>query len=262
MKEPTCITELRAYMKYKRYSPRSIESYASSALRFVRAHGESPRNITGVQVRNYLMGIASNATQRHATGALRILYTHVVGQPEKAMRIEYPRREQKLPDVIARDELVLKIRAIDNIKHQAMLTLMYSVGLRLGELLNMRIADVDGARAQIKVVHGKGGKDRYLPLSEATLLLLRNYYKRYRPASYLFEGQGGGRYTESSVRAICHKYLGRKVHPHMLRHSFATHMLERGTDSRYIQHMMGHGSMKTTQRYMQVAKVSQAEPMI
>lgn len=248
-------------MEFKRYSPRSITSYISAIERFVRAHGESPRNITVAQVRAYLTSIVSNATQRHATGALRILYTEVIRQPEKALRIEYPRREQKLPDVIDQTVLIEKLIAIPNLKHRAMLTLMYSVGLRLSELLNLSIGDIDGSRKQIKVL-GKGKKDRYLPMSDDTLYLLREYFKLHKPKTYLFEGQKGGRYTDTSVRAICRKYLGAKAHPHMLRHSFGTHMLERGTDSRYIQHMMGHSNIKTTQRYMQVARISQAAPMV
>lgn len=262
MKEPTCILKLKKYMRYKRYSQRSIDSYSCAVMQFVKSYGQSPRNITVQQVRNYLCEIKSNATQRHATGALRIMYRHVIKQPNKAVKIEYPRREQKLPDVIDQQVLIECISNIKNLKHRAMITLMYSVGLRIGELLAVQLDDVDGRRKQIKVVAGKGKKDRFLPISINTLKLMRDYYRKYHPADFLFEGQNGGAYSAGSVRAVCKKYLGEHVHPHMLRHSFATHMLERGTDSRHIQFMLGHSSIKTTQKYMQVAKISQADPMI
>lgn len=262
MNNSTCISEFENHLKFKNYSASSIRSYSSAVAHFLRHFGESPRNITLKQVREYLTGIANNATQRHSTSALRILYTEIAKQPEKAIRIEYPRREQRLPDVIDQKVLVRKIQAIPNMKHRAMLTLMYSVGLRRSELLHIKITDIDGDRSQLKIVQGKGKKDRYLPISAPTLGLLREYYKAYKPAHFLFEGQFCGIYSATSLTKVCKKYLGKEVHPHMLRHSFATHMLERGTDSRYIQHMMNHRSMKTTQRYMQVAKISQAEPII
>lgn len=262
MEPSTCISELESYLKFKRYSSNSISSYLSAVGKFVRHFRRSPRNITVAEIRAYLTKIVSNATQRHATCALRILYTEVVKQPQKALKIEYHRREQKLPDVLDREFLVKRLGEIGNLKHRAMLRLTFSVGLRVGELLSLRICDVDGNRKQLKVCAAKGNKDRFLPISDDTLEMLRNYFRAYRPKVYLFEGQNGGKYSSTSVRNICRKYLGKGVHPHMLRHSFATHMLERGTDSRHIQHMLNHRSLKTTQRYMQVAKIEQAPPML
>ena len=262
MNRSTCIIEFENYLKFRNYSPSSISSYRAAVAKFIKHFGESPRNITLNQIRQYLTGITSNATQRHSTSALRILYTEIVKQPEKAIKIEYPRGEQKLPDVIDQKMLIGKLKMIDNLKHRAMLTLMYSVGLRRSELLSIRVSDIDGDRLQLKINQGKGNKDRYLPISDDTINLLRLYFKEYRPERWLFEGQFGDQYSATSLSKICKKYLGKEVHPHMLRHSFATHMLERGTDSRYIQHMMNHRSMKTTQRYMQVAKISQSAPLL
>jgi len=259
---PTFIQRFEEYLKFKRYSPRSITAYVSAAHRFVTHFGRSPQNITVDEIRAYLTGIGSNAYQRHATGAVRILYREVIGQKEKALRIEYPRREQKRPNVMDADHICAQLAKIENLKHRAMLTLLYAAGLRLGELLDLTSSDIDGQRQSIKVRAGKGQKDRHIPISVATLDMLRAYWRQYKPSGRLFNGQNADRYSEASVRALCHKYLGSTAHPHALRHSMATHMIERGTDCAHVQQYLGHANIKTTQGYLHLATKRLAAPLI
>lgn len=149
------------------------------------------------------------------------------------------------------------MKATENLKHRAILTVIYSSGLRIGELINLKIKDIDSERKQIRVEQGKGKKDRYTLLSLKTLDLLRTYFKEYKPKEYLFEGQEGGQYAARSIQTffkeICQKVgIKKKVSVHTLRHSFATHLLENGTDLRYIQALLGHESPKTTEVYTHI----------
>lgn len=150
------------------------------------------------------------------------------------------------------------LKATQNIKHKAILTTIYSLGLRVGELINLKIIDIDGDRNLVTVRKGKGYKDRIIMLSPVLKKLLRMYFKKYRPTEYLFEGKIGGKYSTSSVRKILGKStkianINKEVVPHSLRHSFATHLLENGTDIRVIQILLGHNSIKTTQIYTKVS---------
>lgn len=150
------------------------------------------------------------------------------------------------------------LNSIQNIKHKAILLLIYSAGLRLSEVIEMKLTDIDSKRMLIRIAQSKGKKDRYIMLSNKLLIILREYYKEYRPKEYLFEGQKGGKYSARSVQAIFKEALiksniNKKASVHILRHSFATHLLEAGTDIRMIQQLLGHCSIKTTQIYTQVS---------
>lgn len=166
MEKSTFILEFENYMVFKGYRPRTITAYIAAVIRFVNNFGMSPRNITVEQIRGYLLGMRSPSKQRHITSALRLLYIKVVKQPQKALKIEYARREQKLPDILDKDFIIESIGKIKNIKHRALLTMLYSVGLRRDELRSILIGHISGKRKQLKVVCGKGGKDRYLPISD------------------------------------------------------------------------------------------------
>lgn len=160
--------------------------------------------------------------------------------------------------MLSKEEVLAIIRHTNNIKHQCIVSLLYSAGLRRGELLNLKLTDVDSERMLIRVENGKGGKDRYTLLSKMLLQDLRQYYRIWKPKEYLFEGQSGGKYSGRSVgqllaQAAQRAGIRKRVTPHMLRHSFATHLLENGTDLRYIQSLLGHSSSKTTEIYTHVA---------
>lgn len=168
-------------------------------------------------------------------------------------------KEHKLPKVLSKNEVKSILSSCTNIKHKSILMLIYSAGLRRSELLNLTISDIDYERMVINIKAAKGMKDRISLLSENLLKLLRSYYKEYKPKKYLFEGQNGEKYSPTSVANILRNAslkagIRKIVTPHMLRHSFATHLLEQGTDLRYIQELLGHNSSKTTEIYTYVSK--------
>jgi site-specific recombinase XerD len=168
------------------------------------------------------------------------------------------KKPSRIPVVLSVQEVERFLNSFTNLKHKAIFTLIYSAGLRVGEILNLRVKDIDSDRMQIRIHQGKGQKDRYTILSEKVLMLLREYVKEYQPADYLFEGQGGGQYSASSIQALMRRHkkkcgITKKATPHTLRHSFATHLLDNGTDTRFIQELLGHKHISTTQIYTHVS---------
>ena len=173
--------------------------------------------------------------------------------------IHRPKRYDSLTKVLATKEVANIINALDNIKHKCMLILIYSASLRKSELLNMQIGDIDSKRMQLLIKKSKGGKDRITPLSETVLQMLRQYYLEYRPKNHLFEGQHGEQYSERSFALVLKKAcalagIRKPGNLHMLRHSYETHLLEGGTDLRYIQELLGHKSSRTTEIYTHVSQ--------
>ena len=173
-----------------------------------------------------------------------------------------PRRGKKQPVVLSMEEVQKMIAMTGNLKHKLMLSLLYAAGLRRSELLNLKIKDIDISRNVINVRAGKGNKDRQTLLAESLKNQLQDYLKEYQPKEYLFEGQTGGKYATSSLAKVVKKSakaagINKEVTPHVLRHSFATHLLENATDIRYIQELLGHSSIKTTERYTHVANTTQ-----
>ncbi len=173
--------------------------------------------------------------------------------------IERPRREKILPDVLSKSEVGAILAATDNVKHKTIISVIYSCGLRRSEAIDLKIRDIDSQRMMIKITGAKGKKDRYVQLSDVLLKLLRVYYGEYKPKMWLFEGQKGGQYTAESISSVLKAAaqragISRRVYPHILRHSFATHQLEQGIDIRFIQSWLGHESVKTTQRYTHVSE--------
>jgi site-specific recombinase XerD len=177
--------------------------------------------------------------------------------PNRFYAIDRPNKKERLPEVISQETILKIIKSIQNIKHKCIISLLYSGGLRRQEVLNLKITDIDSERMMVRINGGKGNKDRYTILSQALLIDLRLYYKMYLPKTYLFEGATGGKYSPTSVAKILKKATKRvgitqNITPHMLRHSFATHLLESGTDLRHIQTLLGHTSSKTTEIYTKV----------
>lgn len=183
------------------------------------------------------------------------------GYSYEEIQIERPRKEKKLPIVLSANEVKSIFNTITNLKHKALLTLLYSAGLRIGEAINLEITDIDSQRMLIHIKQAKGKKDRYTLLSPAFVKILRDYYLAYKPEKYLFEGQKGGKYSNTSAQKVLKNALfkagiRKKITLHSLRHSFATHLLEKGTDIRYIQELLGHSSPKTTMIYTHVTETS------
>jgi site-specific recombinase XerD len=180
-----------------------------------------------------------------------------MGGQRKVYTIDRPREEKFLPEVLNTDEITAILNATENIKHKAVLMTIYSAGLRIGEAVNLKLKDIDSGRMQIRVENAKGKKDRYTLLSEKNLEVLRSYVKEFKPRVWLFEGAKGETYSQKAIQQILRKAVekvGLKKHitVHTLRHSFATHLLEAGTDIRYIQSLLGHESSKTTEIYTHI----------
>ncbi|WLE95746.1 MAG: tyrosine-type recombinase/integrase [Candidatus Electrothrix communis] len=250
-------------MRMRRYSQNTINTYTSALARFLAFHvDQKPEEIKPEQIRKYILYLVeqsgvSASYQNQAINAIRLWFEGVLGQTLDPVVIPRPKRDKKLPDVLSEEEVALIFQQIKNLKHKALLYLIYSGGLRRSEVLNLKPADIDSARNCIIIRGGKGKKDRITLLSQKALELLREYYRQYQPKYWLFEGAYGGRYSTTSLRKIFQRALAKsgvrkKVTLHSLRHSFATHLLERGTDLRYIQALLGHSSSKTTEIYTHV----------
>jgi site-specific recombinase XerD len=199
----------------------------------------------------------STSYQNQAINAVKFYYERVLGGQRKTYFIDRPKKEKTLPVVLSEEEIMLILRSVTNIKHKAILMIIYSAGLRISECINLKIKDIDSHRMQIRVEQSKGKKDRYTLLATKTLHVLRDYFKEYRPKEFLFEGQDGGCYSARSIQnifrdAVERVKINKKVSIHSLRHSFATHLLENGTNLRYIQSLLGHANSKTTEIYTHV----------
>ena len=199
----------------------------------------------------------STSYQNQAINAIKFYYEKVMKGPRKVYYIERPRKEKLLPTVLSEEEVVKIIESIHNLKHKCLIMTCYSGGMRISEVLNLRPSDIDSKRMLITIKGAKGKKDRVTILSAKLLALLREYYKMYKPAEYLFSGYSGGKYAERSAQNIIKHACSaagilKHVTLHTLRHSWATHLLENGTDIRYIQSLLGHSSPKTTQIYTHI----------
>ena len=250
-------------MKIKRYSINTINTYRSVLHTFFEYYKEiSPEEITQEQIRKYLYYLVTHkevtgAYQRQVISAVTFYYEQVLGITLRSMNVQRPKKAKKLPVVLSENEVATLLAQVSNLKHQCILFTIYAAGLRRSEVLHLKLTDIDSERNCIVVRSAKGNKDRNTLLSKKLLEKLRAYYKIYKPKEYLFEGVTGGQYSVTSVRNIFKKALHRsgiqkKAHLHTLRHSFATHLLERGTDIRYIQALLGHSSPKTTQIYTHI----------
>jgi len=201
----------------------------------------------------------SFSTQKQIIGALRLFYREVYKR-EPEIGYLYPDRKQKfLPTVLSAEEVTRILACIVNIKHRCIVMALYGAGLRVGEVCQLNVRDIDSNRMLIHIREGKGLKDRMIPLPVKLLSELRDYWKAYKPSSFLFPGQAGGAYSPKSVQLILKRAsrlarIRKNVTPHALRHSYATHLLEQGTDIRVIQHLLGHNSIKTTQLYLHISK--------
>lgn len=200
----------------------------------------------------------SYSQQNQRINAIKFYYEKVLGRNKLTLQIERPRREKHLPEVLSKQEIKSMLQNTQNIKHKSMIMLLYSCGLRRSELLSLKVNDIHSDRMMIKIRDAKGKKDRYVQLASGVLEMLRMYYREYKPEKYLFEGLRSQKYSEASITKVVRHAaeksgIKRRVTPHMLRHSFATHHLEQGTDLRYIQEWLGHNSSKTTEIYTHVS---------
>jgi integrase/recombinase XerD len=252
-------------MKLKDYSIRTLKTYTSMLRLYMNFYEtRAIDDLTDEDIREYLLYLVntkkiSQSYQNQAINAIKFYYEQVLGRPTHTYYLQRPKREIKLPSVMSEEEVLRLLKQVDNLKHKTALSLIYSAGLRVGELINLKICDIDSSRAQIRINQAKGKKDRVTLLSSNILKLLREYFKEYRPKEWLFEGQDSGQYSAGSIQAVFRKAkkaagIQKKATVHTLRHSFATHLLERGTDLRYIQELLGHQSSHTTEIYTHVTE--------
>ncbi len=257
--------EMRRQLELRGYSRGTIKTYLQHAKNFVKFHRKSPLELGPKALESYLYHITSRrrvsvSYRNQAISALKFLYVKVLGRPFMTDDLPRPKKEHKLPTVLSMEEVHRLLRSIRNRKHLAILMLAYSAGLRVSEVVRLRMADIDVQRCMIHVRGGKGRKDRYTVLSETALKTLEEYAHYYRPVGWLFPGQRRGRHlstrTVQKVVADAGRKagIGKRLTTHTLRHSFATHLLENGTALRYIQELLGHRSTKTTQIYTHVTR--------
>ena len=265
------MTKLRERMieelKLRKVAEGTIVCYVRAVKQYAEFFSKSPDQLDATHLRKYLLHLIEEkkvplGTYNQKVAALRFFYREVLGKPAYVEGVCFTRKERKLPIVLGHDEMRRFLAALDTLKHQAILMTCYGAGLRISEALSLRITDIDSERMMIRVRQGKGRKDRYVALPEMLLLVLREYWKAAKPKDYLFTGRDGVKpLTRQSVVYACHRALkvagiNKKVSPHTMRHSFATHLLEGGADVRTIQVLLGHRNVTTTALYTHVSQAT------
>ena len=252
---------------YERRSPNTLKSYLNNCKKLFSYYPNiSPENISDDQIKDYIISVIkkqkfSISSQNQFINAIKVYYKRVLHQQRELLELRRPKKPNKLPHVLSTSEVIRILSNVENLKYKCILMLVYSAGLRVSEVVNLKIKDIDSKRMQIFIQGGKGKKDRYTLLSQKTLVLLREYIKQYRPYDWLFEGLHGGKYSSRSVQHLFQKAvqkarIEKRPTLHTLRHSFATHLLEKGINLRYIQSLLGHESTRTTEIYTHVTKQS------
>lgn len=258
------LIRMETQLRLQRYSHNTIKTYKNFFTQFLAYYPDrDPRLLEKEDIVRFLLKQSeeknwSDSTQNQAVNALKFYYEKVLGQ-ERTYYDLRPRRSRPLPGVFSEQEVARLFGVVPNLKHKSILMLIYSSGLRIGESIRLRKEDINFDRKQIFIKGGKGKKDRYTVLSEKMVSQLQQYLTAYRPDYWLFEGQTGGQYSQSSIRKIFRRAVAQAgVNPystvHTLRHSFATHLLESGMDLRYIQALLGHNSSETTAIYTHITQ--------
>ena len=254
-------------MSLRNYSERTISNYVSHLIRLSNYYSLPPDQLTREQVKEYAHYLlkdkkVSFSTINQIISAWKILKVDVLGQSWHNFKIKRPKCEKRLPQVLSQQEAIALVHSPNNFKHRTLLMLAYSTGLRRSELLNLKPSDIDSPRKVLRVLRGKGHKTREIPITDMLIDQLRNYYKRYQPSVYLFEGVVPGRpYSATSFcnvlkSAACKVGIKKNISPHVLRHCYASHMLERGVNLKRVQLYLGHNSLKTTSVYLHLSNSS------
>ena len=259
----TCPPNYLAKLRELRYSKHTLNTYKHMFEEFINHFPDSePEDITDEMITGFLRYLVdernvSGSYQNQSINSIKFYYEKVLRGQRKIYLIDRPREAKYLPEVLSQNEIKLILKNTDNLKHKAIIMTIYSAGLRVSEAINLKLKDIDSQRMQIRVEQAKGKKDRYTLLSVKTLEILRKYVAEYKPKVWLFEGADGKEYSRRSIGELLHKAvqkagIKKRVTVHTLRHSFATHLLEAGTDLRYIQNLLGHQNTKTTEIYTHI----------
>lgn len=274
------LTRMADELRLRGYSPKTRKVYVGHVRRFLEATDPASKTresdarhvardacATPEDARTFLLELlrtrgSSHSYVNQAVSALKFFFVRVLEMDPPDVRLSRPKVDRTLPVILSRDEVARLLGVLRNRKHRAILMMVYSAGLRVGEVVRLKVRDIDPERMLVHVRKAKGRKDRYVMLSAIALEALREYWRAYRPKDWLFPGARSGRHlTERSVQKVFHKAKGqagirKDVSVHSLRHAFATHLLEAGTDIRFIQKLLGHKSTKTTELYTRVTKQS------
>jgi len=254
-------------LQIRHYSPTTIRIYLHAIAEFAQHFGKPPDQLGAEHIRRYQLFLirekkVSRPTCIQAVCALRFFYTHTLSRKIAIERIPFPRRERKLPMILSREEVKALLEAAHSLRHRTLLAILYGCGLRVAEVAHLKVSDIDSARNVLWVRHGKGRKDRQTLLPAKLLEMLRCYWRAQRPTEWLFPGADTARpISPKAIFLACrnaahHAGITKPVHPHSLRHAFATHLLEAGVNLRTIQILLGHANLETTARYLQVADVA------
>lgn len=248
-------------MKRRGYSYESIKNYSSNIrVFFSQINKDHPKNINEADIKNYLSKFSEPNTQRSHHSAIKLFYDICLGQKEKFKYIPYAKKSKKLPIVLSQEEIQKMFSVCENLKHKVILALLYSVGLRVSELINLKWQHIDRSRMIINIIQAKGKKDRQVQLTQQIIPLLEKYYREYKSIIYVLNGQGdAAQYSDRSVGEVIKQLAAKagienkRVYTHLIRHCTFTHMVEQGTDINLIQRLAGHSSVKTTMQYCHIS---------
>ena len=253
------LTKMQEDLLLRNYSPCTQKAYLWHVRAYQNFYSKDVMELGEAEIRKYLLYMQTNyslSQMKQAVGALRFVYKYTLNQEWLKDRISYPRQEKTLPRVITQEEVKLLFQAVANLKCRTVLQTIYGAGLRLQEAIKLKVSDIDSKKMLLRIRHGKGNKERNSMLSANLLEILRSYYRVYQPKEYLFAGTRQDYVSETVIQRACAeagKAIGVSVSPHTLRHSFATHLLEQGTDIRLIQELLGHSALRTTLIYTHVS---------
>ncbi len=247
-------------LQLKGYSPNTIKTYSAEFIQLLAALQNHPVDeMTTERLRSYILYCIntlklSNNLIHSRMNAIKFYFEQVLHKEKFFMEIPRPKKPSILPKALSAADLKKMFNTLENVKHQLLLKMCYGMGLRVSELVNLKLSDIDSSRMQVLVRQGKGKKDRYVNLPESVLGQLKIYYLAYKPKDYLFERQSGGQYSVRSVQLVFKKAMqkakiNKKIGVHSLRHSYATHLIEHGVDIRFVQDLLGHKDIKTTMIY-------------
>lgn len=261
MNIPKHVHQFRKDLELKNYSKNTIDNYASQVNCFLQRFNSvftEPCKINEISIKNWLLEATSINLRKHRISAIKLFYIHTIKQRLKFKYIEYPRSDKKLPQVLSVAEVQRMFDVCENLKHKVILSLLYSTGMRVSELINLKWSHIDRSRMIINIVGGKGAKDRQVMLCIQIIPLLEQYYKKHKSKEYVLNGQFELKYSSRSVLEVI-KQLGEKakinkrVYTHLMRHNCFTHLLESGTDLSIIKEIAGHNNIKTTMLYTHIS---------
>lgn len=248
-------------LQLKNYSKNTIKNYVSQVELFLKYFNDKvakPSEISESEIKKWLLLANTINSRKHRISSVKLFYQFTIHQPLKFKHIEYPRSEKKLPNVLSKNEIQKMFDVCENTKHKVILALLYSTGIRVSELINLKWSNIDRSRKIINIVAGKGNKDRQVMLSENIIPLLEKYYREYKTKIYILSGQFSEQYTSSSIGKVIKQlaeksHVNKHVYTHLIRHCSFTHLVEDGIDINHIQRLAGHSNVKTTMGYLQIS---------